>query len=671
MSVWNAIRSEYRYNFGALKRLIPIVAIFLIPILYAGTFLWAFWDPYGHLNRMPVAVVNEDTGSTYHGQTVQAGTQLVDQLKQDDSFAWKFVSSTQASQGMKTNQYFMELEIPANFSKLAANQTSAGAKQPQLIVTTNDKYNYIAAIVGKNAMVQVQEQAAESVAKTYATNLVSGMTQLEQGVSGAAKGASQVAAGAATLSTNADHLNQGAAKVTTAAGTLASKTTDAAHGGARVALGVTQIYRGTSKLNSGLGQLTTAGAKLQSASSATDKGVNQLAAGISQSVEGSAQTALGASQLAAGLQAYAATHPSVAADANFQALLQASQQVAGGTAQVAHAQKQLSAGATQLLHGEGQFSTGMTQFNQQLSKAHQGSQQLVAGMPNLVNGAAQLSTGLNELQSGANQLSQAATTFNGGVDKFSAGVNTLGQGAEQMASKLHQAAAKLPAVNGSQVVKATSDAVGMTHVQSGTIANYGYGFTPYFLSLGLFVGTLLMSIVISFRDPAGNPNSSLAWFLSKFSIVAVVAVIQALITDLVLLAGLGVHVHHPLQFVAFSVVTSVTFVAIVQFFVTSMANPGRFLVVILLILQLTSSSGTYPVILSPRFFQVLHPYLPMTYTVEGFRYLVGGGSVSGLQKDAALLAMYAIGFMVLSLTYFIVRYRRDAHANRQTVWVAE
>ncbi|WP_348520626.1 YhgE/Pip family protein [Alicyclobacillus sacchari] len=137
------------------------------------------------------------------------------------------------------------------------------------------------------------------------------------------------------------------------------------------------------------------------------------------------------------------------------------------------------------------------------------------------------------------------------------------------------------------------------------------------------------------------------------------AIVQAGIADFVLLAGLGVHTSHPLWFVLFSLLTSLVFAAILLFFVAAMQNPGRFVGVVLLILQLTSSSGTYPVVLSPTFFQKLGPWLPMHYTVDGFRYIIGGGNSAAMTTDIWRLTAYGVVFLVLSFAFFAVMYRRQ------------
>ena len=134
------------------------------------------------------------------------------------------------------------------------------------------------------------------------------------------------------------------------------------------------------------------------------------------------------------------------------------------------------------------------------------------------------------------------------------------------------------------------------------VPNYGTGFTPYFLSLGLFVGALLLSIVYPLRDTVGVPKSGFSWFISKFGVLLSVGIIQAVVADVILLFGLGVEVQSIPYFILFSIVTSLAFIALIQCLVTAFGDAGRFIAIITLIIQLTTSAGTFPLELIPKFY---------------------------------------------------------------------
>ncbi|WP_067622942.1 YhgE/Pip domain-containing protein [Alicyclobacillus acidiphilus] len=658
------VRSELRYNLGHVKRLIPILAIMFIPVMYAGTFLWAFWNPYGHLDRLPVAVVNEDRGATFDGKSIHAGSDLEQNLKTNHNLGWQFVNQAQANKGFADHQYYMVITIPPNFSKeAAAAATEPGAPQPKLLSKTNDRYNYIAGIIGRNAMVKVQEQTANALAKTYAANLVSGLIQLETGYHAAQRGASQVASGAQTLAEQNANLVHGVQAVTSGTTSLANAATSAKAGADRLASGIQSAQQATQKLSGGIGQLSQAAGQLAQSTGTLATGAGQLHQGLASATTGAEQVSSGAKSLAAGLAAMEQQNPQLANSPQFQQLVAASQQVAAGAAKVAAADSTLTSGAGSLSSGAQKLQQGLAVFASDAGKLQQGAQTVATSEQQLVAGAQSLQSGLARLAAGGSKLENGAKSLENGITAYTGGASKVASGAQRLASKMASANKQIPAVHSSQVVSAISHPVGLSQQTTGGIANYGNGFAPYFLSLGLYVGTLLMSIVIQFRDPAERPSSGVAWFVSKAVLLGGVAVVQSLIADAVLLYGLGVHTHNVAEFVLFSVLSSLTFVSIIQFFVSTLQNPGRFIAVIIMILQLTTSSGTYPVVLSPKFFQNLAPYFPMHYTVDGFRYLIGGGSSSFMVSDVWHMIGYWLAFLILTFGFFVWYHRRTYPSN--------
>ncbi len=204
-----------------------------------------------------------------------------------------------------------------------------------------------------------------------------------------------------------------------------------------------------------------------------------------------------------------------------------------------------------------------------------------------------------------------------------------------------------------------ADPVNLHTTHYDRVPNYGTGFTPYFLSLGLFIGALILTIVYPLVESAGIPKNGISWFFSKLGVLLIVSILQSVIADLIILSGVGIHVKNVPLFLLFSVVTSFTFMALIQFLVTFLQNPGRFLAIVILILQLTSSAGTFPLEVIPKFIQWFNPLLPMTYSVRGFKAVVSSGEMGVMWQNAGILLIYIVGAEVLTLLYFVIRYRRQ------------
>ncbi len=119
MHTFQLLMKEIKAVTSNRKVLIPIIAVLFIPLLYSGMFLWAFWDPYDHLDDLPVAVVNKDKGTTFEGEELRIGDDLVDKLREKKKFDWHFVSEQEGEKGLKEQRYYMLIEIPEHFSQHA------------------------------------------------------------------------------------------------------------------------------------------------------------------------------------------------------------------------------------------------------------------------------------------------------------------------------------------------------------------------------------------------------------------------------------------------------------------------------------------------------------------------------------------------------------------------
>ena len=192
-----------------------------------------------------------------------------------------------------------------------------------------------------------------------------------------------------------------------------------------------------------------------------------------------------------------------------------------------------------------------------------------------------------------------------------------------------------------------------------TVPNYGTGFAPYFISLGLFVGALIISIVFGLREPAVQPASAGQWFLGKLGVITIIGIIQALLVDFVLVVGLGIEVQSLPLFMVTSIITSMVFVTLIQMLVTTMADVGRFIAILILIMQLTTSAGTFPLVLIPEALQPFNAFFPMTYTVQAFKAVISSGDFAYMWHNNAILLGYMVGFMLVTFTYMAICFKRN------------
>ena len=149
------IKNEWKSLLRNKLMLIVVIAIIVIPIIYAGLFLKSMWDPYGNVDSLPVAVVNEDKPVEYNGKTLSIGKDMTDELKDNDSMAFNIVDSKTAEDGLANGTYYMVIKIPENFSANAATVMDNDPKQMELSYETNPGTNYIASKLSETAMLKL------------------------------------------------------------------------------------------------------------------------------------------------------------------------------------------------------------------------------------------------------------------------------------------------------------------------------------------------------------------------------------------------------------------------------------------------------------------------------------------------------------------------------------
>ncbi|MBW7455530.1 YhgE/Pip family protein, partial [Paenibacillus sepulcri] len=226
------------------KLLIPIIGVLFIPIMYSGMLVGAFLDPYGKLGELPVAVVNEDQGASFEGETLTVGSDLVASLKENKQFRWAFVDREAAEKGLESGDYYYAIEIPSVFSKQATTLLDENPQPASLNYISNDSDNYLAAKIGHTAMDQLQAELSQEVTKAYAQ---AGFHQIGD----AANGIADASAGAAKLRDGAADAANGASLLLENAGKLASGTLELKSGADKLGKGAGSVAEGTAALSSG------------------------------------------------------------------------------------------------------------------------------------------------------------------------------------------------------------------------------------------------------------------------------------------------------------------------------------------------------------------------------------------------------------------------------------
>lgn len=321
--------------------------------------------------------------------------------------------------------------------------------------------------------------------------------------------------------------------------------------------------------------------------------------------------------------------------------------VNSGAGQLASGNSQLASGASQLSAGLNKLAANNSALNSGASQLNSGLSQLTANNDTLNSGATQLKTGSQQLASGASQLVTS--------------LQTAQSGTQTLAQKLADGAIKLSVINNKKGnVSALTQPVNSSQHNLSTVKNNGTGMTPYMMSVGLFVGMITFSAIYDFVTVAKKPRSGFAWWAEKQAVNIPVWIAQALILTTLLLLVDGLQPKNvPLLYVA-ALVVAFAFNQFVLLFSTLFGKLGSGLMIIALVLQLSASAGSYPIELSNGFFQAIHPWMPMTFSVHAFREAISiGGSLTG-----DLLVLLSIGVLSMVLTWGVYHWKLK-HNNLQ------
>ena len=371
---WHKLLSkEFAEIIKSKKILIPIIAVLFVPILYAGMFLWAFWDPYEQLDDLPVAVVNLDKGAELDGKPIEVGKGLVDNLKDNTSFKWEFVSEKEAKKGMEGRKYYMLVRIPDDFSSNATTLLKDDPKPLNLEYIPNESLNFLSSQIGGTAIEKIKGEVSSTLTKTYAEKMFDSIKDVSKGLADGAEGANK-------LHDGSSELHDGSSKVTDGLHTLQGKSGEMKDGVQKLADGSNKLVDGSGKVTAGLNILNskTGIGKLQDGSGKVTDGLNTL-----NGKTGEMQTGIG-----------------------------------------------------KLVDGSGKVTNGLNTLNSKTGELRDGSEKVTGGLNKLVSKSGELQTGTTDLSNGMGKLAERQSQLEEGSQEIQKGLQELNSNSTKVCCRL-------------------------------------------------------------------------------------------------------------------------------------------------------------------------------------------------------------------------------------------
>jgi putative membrane protein len=595
-----------------LRRL-ALAAVVLVPLAFAGLFVGAVGQISTGIKDIPAAIVNNDklvyqTDASGKKNPILAGRQLVTELtgKNSPGFSWTITNTADAKKALADGTVYAIITVPADFSKSVISLSSPNPVQAKLQISTDDSHNYLTGSVAQVVGDGMVATFGKAITQQYIAGIYSGL-------SGVGDSLSTAADGAGTLADGTDGLASGLGKLST--------------GLAQSQSGASQLSSGVSKYTGGVDQLATGLKKYSAGATAADKNLSPAVTAYTGGVA-----------YLSGLLTTAAD--TAAADPTSDNLARV-QSLAGQLSDAAAGGSALSSATSSALGG------------------------LASGSRTIASGASKLSSGSAPIRSGTSGLASGLGQLASGVSQSASGARKLATGAHDLSSGLASGAKQVPSYSAAQTTaaaKVAASPIGLTVSRANEVSNVGQIIATLFVPLGLWIGSLAVFLVLrpASRRILSSTAAGSRLVLNAFARASIVTGAQALLLVGLLHIVLGVSWSLLPATILFSLVMALAFTAFHYLLTIGLGRAGLVVSLFLLAIQITSTGGLYPIQLLATPFQVVSPFLPLTYGVAGMQAIMANSGAAA--ATGAAIALLVFGALSLVVALLAIRRVRRAGA---------
>jgi putative membrane protein len=612
-----ALNEVGKFTARPLSRL-ALIALTIIPLLYSSLYLYANSDPYGNLKNLPVAIVNNDHGSS----STNMGTELFNNLKKDGTFNWQLADASTVQEKISSGEYSFALVIGEDFTENISKLANFEAGKTDMELMLNDANSYILHQIAEQVSSKVTAEVANQVAKQVILLQLKGIVDIRTALGKAVDGANQLSDGLETANNGASQIESGVYEFADALVQLKNGLNQLNKSVQALPSGIQQLQNGSGELKNGLDQVNGVTQKIGNLEGA----VNQNWRGIVADL----RTLIGQSTL----------NTKIKTD-----LLQVINNVDS------------MVGA---LHAD------VTQYVGAINQLDAGAGQLNAGIAVLGESADKLVLAIGQLSDGAYLLQTNFGKVTAAITELSAGLEQLSSGAHLLATELKTGVDSMPNLTDeqrAQFAEVVTDPVTFKTSNLASAGGYAMGLAPFFMALSGWIGVYILFVLmkpISTRALIANVRP---WkiVLSGWLPLAVIGIMQMLAMFIALHFIINLTPVYTLLTILFLFLMALTYLTIVHFLVTALGKVGLFFGLVLMVIQLTSSGGTFPWQTLPSIDQVFYHIFPMPHAVDALRNLIYGGSLNIALQKSLLLVGYLVVFAALDI--LVVRIRRRWSMN--------
>ena len=697
------MRNAFRIFRRDMKRLLRnpaailvLIGVSILPSLYAWFNIAANIDPYANTSGIKVAVANLDTDATHDDLTINAGSQIIDQLKENDQLGWTFVSKDAAIEGVKSGEYYAAIIIPQDFSESLLSVLSGKIETPELEYYINEKLNAIAPKITSSGASTIQTQvnntfssvASETIAEilkdsvfnisdsvnstnaeindllTKANNNIKEYEQLLEKFSKDSSNTSKLIENAKEASTSLGDVATSGANALSSADSVMNTTRSSA-GDFSSALskslsdGELLLGQASSSTSTGLTELATVAGKINTSVSDAlgyANSVNELNADILKKMQELANKFPGTIEDQINAQISALQTQNQSNQELINSLQTGNNGIKDAIDTTTATQEQLTSLTKESINN---LHTFRSTFDQNilplLGQTLDTFSTLTGQVEGMLNGvpatSKQINDMLDQLESGLSNTTALLDSTKESLSAVSDKLSTIQTDLNALTgSATYQKLLSLEGIDAESISSFMSSPVEIKTETYYAVDNYGSSMTPFYSNLAIWVGGIVLIAIFKLevdKDESMRGYGQTTLCFGRWLLYMAVGLVQGFIVCLGDTLLPGVQCNHPAQFILTGMVCSFVYVNIIYALSLTFKHIGKALCVILVILQIPGSSGTYPIEMTPAFFQKLHPLLPFTYGVNAMREAIAGFYGSNFRNDLLILLLCYVPISLL------------------------
>lgn len=642
---------------------VVIIAVLLVPFMYSFFYLKAYWNPYGkgNIDNLPVAVVNKDSGDK--------GKELIDNIKESKKLKLSIVSNDEATDGLNDGKYYAIISIPKDFTSSMNSASSTNKRHATITYSPNQKSNYLSSQIINTVVLTVEKNLDNTVNSKIVENLSDKLkavpTQLNTISTGFGKlseGTSQIENGASELKSGSEQLKNGINEAYNGSKTI----TDGVNASIENLKNDKSEAIDTQTLNNIKNQVTSSvnatftdtyknaiGVQaVETVKAQYENNINLLKQGILANISAFGITDVDAycnsSSVNPGLANYCSSYLGLVSLNNqlndsSSVIYQSIYNTAITSAQKSAVQT--ASNVSETVAKQVATSAKETATNKSIASLTP----LQEGLNSLTSGLAKLNTGSNDLYNGTVKLSEGTTTLN----------NSVKASKVELDNKINSTKSEMKKVDG--LSKYSKMPIKAETKEVNKVSSYGTAFSPLFISIALWVGSLMLFMVLYFDK---EKRFGLLGIDSKKRVKRTLAYhglasASGLILGILLQLLLDFNITNVLLYYVSIILIANCFLAIVEFLIETFGDIGKFIALIILVLQLAAAGGTFPIETVTKGFRWLHPLLPMTYTINLLKESLVSVENNLLTQNMLYVFIIFIVFFGLNIILNFMKQKKD------------